>query len=146
MIIPIVGTFLGSMALIVYESLVLVATFVETIQSGAVSAKAVKIFAVGIVEAVDVFLIAIAVYIISTGLYSLFIDDDLPVPKWMAVRSLEDLKGNLVSVVIAVLSVLFLREVVAWDGSPNIAWFGTALALVIAALTYFLIKNNSRRD
>ena len=110
------------------------------------SAKAVKIFAVGIVEAVDVFLIAIAVYIISTGLYSLFIDDDLPVPKWMAVRSLEDLKGNLVSVVIAVLSVLFLREVVAWDGSPNIAWFGTSLALVVAALTYFLMKNNSRRD
>ncbi|MBO9647880.1 MAG: YqhA family protein [Variovorax sp.] len=146
MIIPIIGTFLGSMALIVYESFVLVATFIETIRSGAVSAKAVKIFAVGIVEAVDVFLIGIAVYIISTGLYSLFIDDNLPVPKWMAVRSLEDLKGNLVSVVIAVLSVLFLREVVAWDGSSNIAWFGTALALVVAALTYFLMKNNSRRD
>ncbi len=63
------------------------------------------------VEAVDAFLIAIAVYIISIGLYSLFIDDKLPLPKWLEVHNLEDLKGNLVSVVIAVLAVLFLREV-----------------------------------
>jgi len=39
----------------------------------------------------------------------------------------EDLKGNLVSVVIAVLAVLFLREVVAWEGSSDIAAFGAGL-------------------
>jgi uncharacterized membrane protein YqhA len=35
------------------------------------------------------------------------------VPRWLKVRDLEDLKANLVSVVIAVLAVLFLRETVA---------------------------------
>jgi uncharacterized membrane protein YqhA len=115
-------------------------------RDGPVAAKSVKIFAVGIVEAVDVFLIAIAVYIISIGLYSLFIDDKLPLPKWLEVNNLEDLKGNLVSVVIAVLAVLFLREAVAWDGTREIAAFGGALALIIAALTFFLMKNNSRRQ
>ena len=39
---------------------------VSTIQGGSVSAKSAKIMAVGIVEAVDVFLIAIAVYIIRS--------------------------------------------------------------------------------
>ena len=110
MIIAVIGTFLGSMALILYEILALLSIFIDTIRAGNVSAKAVKVFAVGMVEAVDVFLIAIAVYIISIGLYSLFIDDKLPLPKWLEVHNLEDLKGNLVSVVIAVLAVLFLRE------------------------------------
>lgn len=146
MIIPVIGTFLGSVALILYEAIALCATFVEATHKGSVSAKAVKIFAVGIVEAVDVFLIGIAVYLISIGLYSLFIDDKLPLPKWLEVHNLEDLKGNLVSVVIAVLSVLFLREVVAWEGGSDIAAFGAGLALVIAALTFFLMKNNARRE
>lgn len=145
MIIAVIGTFLGSMALIFYETLALFWTFIDTIQAGTVSAKAVKVFAVGMVEAVDVFLIAIAVYIISIGLYSLFIDDKLPLPKWLEVHNLEDLKGNLVSVVIAVLAVLFLREAVAWDGTSEIAAFGIGMAFVIAALTFFLMKNNSRR-
>jgi len=145
MLVPVIGTFLGSIALILYETLALAANFNEAFRDGAVSAKAVKIFAVGIVEAVHVFLIGIAVYIISIGLYSLFIDDKLPLPQWLEVHNLEDLKGNLVSVVIAVLAVLFLREVVAWDGSHDIAAFGAALALVVAALTFFLMKNNARR-
>lgn len=145
MIIAVIGTFLASMALILYEALALCSGFIDTIRDGTVSPKAVKVFAVGIVEAVDVFLIAIAVYIISIGLYSLFIDDKLPLPKWLEVHNLEDLKGNLVSVVIAVLAVLFLREVVAWEGTSEIAAFGVGMASVIAALTFFLMKNNSRR-
>ncbi|HEY4298865.1 MAG TPA: YqhA family protein [Paraburkholderia sp.] len=146
MVVPVIGTFLGSVALILYETMVLFWSAVTAIRSGSLTAKSVKIFAVGIVEAVDVFLIAIAVYIISIGLYSLFIDDKLPLPKWLEVNNLEDLKGNLVSVVIAVLAVLFLREAVAWDGTREIAAFGGALALVIAALTFFLMKNNVRRQ
>jgi uncharacterized membrane protein YqhA len=146
MIVPVIGTFLGSLALLLYETVVLFWSGVIALRAGSLTAKSVKIFAVGIVEAVDVFLIAIAVYIISIGLYSLFIDDKLPLPKWLEVNNLEDLKGNLVSVVIAVLAVLFLREAVAWDGTRDIAAFGGALALVIAALTFFLMKNNARRN
>jgi uncharacterized membrane protein YqhA len=146
MIVPVVATFLGSLALILYETLVLFWSAVAALRAGSLTAKSVKIFAVGIVEAVDVFLIAIAVYIISMGLYSLFIDDKLPLPKWLEVNNLEDLKGNLVSVVIAVLAVLFLREAVAWDGTREIAAFGGALALLIGALTFFLMKNNIRRN
>lgn len=116
-------------------------SFSDTIRSGSMTAKSVKIFAVGVVEAVDVYLIGIAVYIISIGLYSLFIDDKLPVPKWLEVNSLDDLKGNLVCVVIAVLAVLFLREAVAWNGTSEIFSFGAAVALVIAALTLFLMKS-----
>ncbi len=144
MILPVIATFLGSLALIVYETVVLFVTALS-IQDRSLTPKSVKIFAVGVVEAVDVFLIAIAVYIISIGVYSLFVDDKLPLPAWLEIDNLEDLKGNLVSVVIAVLAVLFLREAVAWDGTSDIAAFGVALALVVAALAFFLTKINARR-
>jgi uncharacterized membrane protein YqhA len=62
----------------------------------------------------------------------------VPLPRWLKVRDLEDLKANLVSVVIAVIAVLFLREAVAWEGHRDILELGAALALVIAALTFYL--------
>ena len=145
MLVPVVGTFLGSIALIVYEAIVLVASAANAFSERALSTKAVKVFAVGVIEAVDVFLIAIAVYIISIGLYALFVDDTIPLPKWLTLRDLDDLKGNLISVVIAVLAVLFLREAVAWDGNTNLASFGAALAVIIAALTFFLMKGSGRK-
>jgi hypothetical protein len=37
-----------------------------------------------------------------------------------------------------VLGVLFLKQVVTWDGERNLLTFGGGVALVIAALTYFL--------
>jgi len=62
----------------------------------------------------------------------------LPLPRWLVVQDFEDVKANLVSVVIAVLAVLFLREAVAWSGDGDILGFGSALALVIAALSLYL--------
>ena len=145
MVIAILGTFLGSLALIVYEALILAKGIIEVLRSGSLSSKDVKIFAVALIEGVDVFLIAIAVYIISLGLYALFVDDSLPLPRWLEVHNLEDLKGNLVSVVIAVLAVLFLREAVAWEVGRDLPVFGVALAVVIAALTLFLSKYVSKK-
>jgi uncharacterized membrane protein YqhA len=68
------------------------------------------------------------------------------VPRWLKVRDLEDLKANLVSVVIAVLAVLFLRETVVWEGDRDILELRAALALMIAALTFYLAKKAERRD
>ena len=145
MLIPVLGTLVGAFALMLYEAIVLVTTIVGAVRDGAVSPEATKAFAVALIEAVDVFLIAIALYIVSIGLYALFVDDTLPVPRWLGVHDLEDLKGNLVSVVIAVLAVLFLREAVIWDGSRSLPAFGAALALVIAALTFFLTMYAGRK-
>jgi uncharacterized membrane protein YqhA len=146
-LIAVVGTFVASLTLLVYEGLVVAEAVVRIVAKGQVSAQGAKVLAVGLIEAVDIFLIAIAVYIISLGLYALFIDDALPLPRWLEVHDLEDLKANLVSIVIAVLAVLFLREAVAWDGERDLLEFGAVLALVIAALTLFLfLKRKARGD
>lgn len=141
-VIAVVGTFLSAIALLVYEAIVVVQIVADLGREGIVLPKAAKSLAVALIEAVDVFLIAIALYVISLGLYTLFIDDRIVLPKWLVIQSLEDLKHNLVSIVIAVLAVLFLREAVAWDGSRDILSLGGALALMIAALTFYLSQRH----
>jgi uncharacterized membrane protein YqhA len=140
MVLPVVGCLLGSFALIVYELIVIVTALAGVLNQPVIDAKSAKIFSVGLIEGVDIFLIAIAIYIIGVGLYALFIDENVDRPKWLKLRDLEDLKANLVSVVIAVLAVLFLREAIAWDGSQNLLILGASIAAVIASLSLFLLK------
>ena len=145
-LIAVLGALAASLALLVYEASVVAMTVAGVIREYSVSPKAAETFAVGLIEAVDVFLIAIAVYIISLGLYTLFVDDALPLPRWLQIHDLDDLKNNLVSVVIALLAVLFLREAMAWDGGYGLLTFRAAIALAIGALTFFLAKNKGKKD
>ena len=110
----------------------------DLLHGGPLWSADVKALAVGLIEIVDIFLIAIGMYMISISLYTLFVDDTLPLPSWLIVPSLEAVKANLVSVVIAVLAVLFLHEAVAWTGESDILAFGAALAMIIAALSLYL--------
>jgi uncharacterized membrane protein YqhA len=97
------------------------------------------------IELADLFLLGVVLYIIALGLYELFIDDSIPVPEWLQIHTLDDLKAKLISVVIVVLGVLFLKQVVAWDGQQNLLTFGGGIALVIAALTYFLSYKSGKK-
>ncbi len=144
-IVAVFGILLASAALLVYEGLVVITALVEMATSGAISSKLAKVLAVGLIEAVDIFLIAIVAHMIGLGLYRLFVDPELPLPAWLKLRDLDDLKNNLVSSVIAVLSVLFLREAVGWDGQRDLLRFGGALALIISALTLYLVAKG-RKD
>jgi uncharacterized membrane protein YqhA len=100
---------------------------------------------VGLIEAVDIFLIGIAIYLISLGLYVLFVDETLPLPKWLEIRNLDDLKHSLVSVVIVVLAVLFLREALIRDTGYDLIAFGGGLAVVISSLTFYLGKGSGNK-
>ena len=143
-LIAIFGSLVGSAALLVYEALVIIDAVVDAIRVHSLSPKFAKVLAVGLIEALDIFLIAIVAQIIGLGLYVLFIDDTLPLPAWLEIRDLDDLKSHLVSSVIAVLAVLFMREAVAWDGQRDLLGFGGALALVIAALTLYLVAKSKK--
>lgn len=90
------------------------------------------------IEIVDIFLLATVLIIIALGLYELFIDDTVPVPVWLEIRNLDDLKDKLVGVIVVVLGVSFLGQFVSWDGQTNLLISGGGAAVVIFALTYFL--------
>jgi hypothetical protein len=86
------------------------------------------------IELIDIFLLGTILYIVALGLYELFIDATLPVPSWLQIATLDDLKDKLVGVVVVLLAVTFLGRAVVWNGSGQILPLGAAIALVIAAL------------
>jgi uncharacterized membrane protein YqhA len=75
---------------------------------------------------------------VALGLYQLFIDQSLVLPRWLKVNDLSDLKRDLIGVVVVLLGVSFLGEVVNWEGESTVLPLGAAVALVIAALGFIL--------
>ncbi|HEU0114128.1 MAG TPA: YqhA family protein, partial [Thermomicrobiales bacterium] len=91
--------------------------------------------AVECIQLIDVFLLGTVLYIVALGLYELFIDPGLPVPVWLKITDLDELKEKLIGVVVVLLGVAFLGEVVSWQNDPAILALGVAVAAVIAALS-----------
>jgi len=142
-LVVIVSIYAGSVALIFYETAVVATGIFATIREASVSPEGGRLLAVGLLGAIDVFLIAIVGYITCAGLFVLFIDNTLALPKWLIIRNLEDLKNNLISVIVAVLAVLFAKEAVARISDLDFLDLGIAVALMIGALTLFLVVNGS---
>ncbi|MEG3988090.1 YqhA family protein [Microcoleus sp. S28C3] len=137
MLIAVLGCFAASVTLLMYGALETVITIGYT-ATVAVSSENSKQLILSCIEVVDLFLLATVFYITALGLYELFIDERIKVPHWLEIHTIDDLKTKLTSVIVVVLSVLFLSEVVKWNGATNIFPLGAGIALVIAALTYFL--------
>jgi uncharacterized membrane protein YqhA len=97
-----------------------------------------KLLAIKAIELLDRYLIASVALITAVGLCSLFLDDRVPVPAWLRIRSLTDLKDKLLHVIVVVIAVIFVGQLAAWDGGFAIAAAGGAVAAVIAAVTGFV--------
>ena len=90
------------------------------------------------IEIFDLFLLGTVMLIMALSLYELFIDADVKVASRLNIQTFDDLKTNLVSVVIAVMAVTFLGQIISWDGETQLLGIGVAAALVIAALNFYL--------
>ncbi len=137
-ITAVLGALAASLALFIYGLAETVVAIIQAVAKAEVSSKGAKALALEFIEIVDLFLLGTVMLMIALGLYELFIDADLQLPDWLQIRSFDDLKHKLIGVVIVVLAVLFLGFVVAWDGQRDLLRPGLAIALVIAALSYFL--------
>lgn len=136
-LIAVLGTFITATILLIYGG---VDTYqlVRQYLAGGDTALPSKKLIIAAIELTDIFLLATVLYVIAVGLYELFIDDRIPVPRWLRINDIDDLKHKLVGVVIAVLGVTFLGQVLSWDGTRDLQTFGIAIGAVVAALTYFL--------
>ncbi len=87
-------------------------------------------------EALDSFLVAVALLVISVSLYELFISG-LEVPDWMLVKNLDELKAKFGSVLIPIMAVKFVQKLLQSESSLETLYYGIAVALVAFALTAF---------
>lgn len=136
--LAVLGALIAAATVLIYGLVQSVLVVLATLEAGFATRSGAKVLVIEFIEIVDLFLLGTVFLIISVGLYSLFIDADVPLPAWLEIKTLDDLKSKLVGVVIVVLAVLFLGQVVSWDGEQDLLGYGVAVALVIAALTYFL--------
>jgi len=100
---------------------------------------ALKECTVSVLAAVDTLLLATVLLVIGYGLYELFVDESLELPAWLQIHSLDDLKGKLIGVVVAVIAVVFLGELVEGKDAQATMSFGVgagALVLALAAFSY----------
>jgi len=103
-----------------------------------------------IIGAVDLYLIAVVLFIFSFGLYELFISDideasdDLKTSKILEIRSLDQLKDKIAKVIVMVLVVNFFQRVLHTDynGSKEMLYF--ALSILFLALTLYFLHKNSK--
>ncbi len=91
-----------------------------------------------LIKQADYALLATVLYVLALGLYSLFVDDRVPMPGWLRIRDLGQLKELLAGVVVVAIAVIFLGQALTWDGTTDLLAPGLASAAVIAALALFL--------
>ena len=143
-LVAVVCTFAGATTLLLAGALDTVQAVTDFIRHRPTDIQGVRHLLLEFIEVVEIFLVAMVMYLICVGFYTLFVDSSLPVPAWMAAHSLDDLKDKLVSVVSATLGVLFLGQVVTWDGERDLLRLGAGIAAVIVALTVFLASHGGQ--
>ena len=100
----------------------------------------------GIIGAVDLYLIAVVMFIFSFGLYELFISDIEAAEgqngsKLLAIHSLDQLKDKIAKVIVMVLVVNFFQRVIHTNfATPLEMLYFAASIMLLAVGLYFLGK------
>lgn len=148
-ILAVVFGLIGAVVLFVVASMdiweVTVYTF-NTIISGGHPEKYHEYIVSGIIGAVDLYLIAVVMFIFSFGIYELFISniDEASGQNGstlLAITSLDQLKDKIAKVIVMVLVVNFFQKVLHTDFTTplELLYFAGSIALLAVGL-YFLSK------
>lgn len=132
--VPVIGLLAGAVTLTVMAGIETVLTIGHALAGELAKKEAVLEF----IELADVFLLSTVLYIMALGLFELFIDDSLPLPAWLEIHSLDDLKKKLVGVVAVVLAVAFLGSVIQGADAQALMYEGVGIGAIVVAMGYFL--------
>jgi uncharacterized membrane protein YqhA len=136
-LIAVTGSLVAAFITMVLGAIAVITSTLKVLQARDLGVKGVKILAVDVLQIVDIFLVSTVLYIMALGLYELFVDPGLPVPGWLKIGTLDDLKERLVAVVVVMLGVTFLAYVVDLKMGWSILDVGIATAAVLAGLGVF---------
>ncbi len=125
----------GAVGVLVFGVITTATMIHEAFGLGMYNAEGARLFALELIELVDLFLLGTILLVTAIGLYELFIDPAIPLPAWLSVANLEQLKANLVAVVIVMLAILFLGAVAGpRGGEASILGLGTGIGLALLGL------------
>ena len=143
-VLSIAGVAISSLVLLVYCLLVMARTIIDAFTETPIDMDGARHLAVELIELTDFFLLGMVLYVVAIGMYQLFVDPDLPVAGWMRVRSLDDLKTQILNVIVVLLVVTFLATAITWSGGRDVIYFGAAVSAVILSVSIYTFVH--RRD
>jgi uncharacterized membrane protein YqhA len=136
-VLAVFGLLLAALAVFVFGLISTVNVIVHTFQHEPFNAEGARVLSVEMIEMIDLFLLGTILFITAVGLHELFIDPGMRevLPSWMSVQSLDQLKFNLLAVIVVMLAVLFLGVAASFELTEgvNILGYGAAVALVVIA-------------
>lgn len=104
---------------------------------------------IGVIGAIDFYLIGLVLLIFSFGIYELFISEldiarkDGEFGSILEVSTLDDLKNKIIKVIIMVLIVSFFQRILSMEFTTSIDMLAMAISIgVICIGVYFLGKHN----
>jgi uncharacterized membrane protein YqhA len=134
-LIGVIGLLLAAAAVFAFAGIATVSITIESFQHGEFNAEGARTISIEFIEMIDLFLLGTVLLITSVGLYQLFIEPNMDLPEWLVVTNLEQLKLNLLAVIIVMLAILFLGEAAGkLAEGDGILQYGLAIAGVVAAV------------
>jgi len=135
-LIAVIGLLVASIAVFVFGGIMTVTVIVETFRHAEFNAEGARLLSTELIELIDLFILGTVLLIISVGLYQLFVDPHIHLPEWLSVTNLEQLKFNLLVVIVVMLAILFLGAVASElpEGTAGILEHGVSIAAVLAGV------------
>jgi uncharacterized membrane protein YqhA len=135
--LAVIGTGIISAMLFIYGFLLSLAGAYYMITAFTLDIHTVKEYLGTSIQIIDLFLVATVFYLISMGLYELFIAK-APLPGWVEIRNLDDLKTKLLGLTVIALAVVFLGYALTVSAGTSILELGAAVGIMIAAISAYL--------
>ena len=132
-IVPALASLLGALLLMAQGSIEMITVLIDAVSNE----SSLKESIVSVLTAVDAILLGTVLLVIGYGLFELFIDDELPVPLWLRVYDLDDLKSKLIGVVVAIIAVVYVGVFVDADRSADVISYGVGAGALVAGLAIF---------
>ena len=138
----------GSAAILIFGAIVTLRNIGGMFLVAEFTTEASKKVALDAIEALDLLFLGVVLYITAIGLYHLFIDSSLRLPRWLVLEEFEDLKVILVSVVMVILVINFASSLLELTNSADVLNLGAGISLIIASigLIFYVRSNKGKRD
>jgi uncharacterized membrane protein YqhA len=133
-IIPVITLFISAMIFGLYGAYLTIDAIVKFVTAPAqreVVELVPKFFSV-----IDMFLLAMVLYLFALGLYELFVGK-LNIPAALSIESVDELKAKLASVIILFVAIAYVKLLVDWRNPVETLLFGAATGILIAVLIQY---------
>ena len=133
-VVPALTLYVGAVVLGLFGTVLAVETAVKAFRTP--EGRDMTVLGPNVFSVIDVYLLAMVLYLFAIGLYSLFVAE-LDVPEWLKIRTVDELKAKLASVVILFVAIAYVKILVDWRNPLETLLFGVSTVLLMFALIHY---------